>query len=81
VVTDNIRENTIFLWTGAWYDPDFSTTDNRDNHGNPNVLTHDRRTSRLSQGPAAQSALVEVEKFDEALPEVRAFQPPLDAVN
>ena len=77
VVTENVRENAIFLWTGAWYDPDFSTGDHRDNHGNPNVLTHDRRTSKLGQGPAAQSALVEIEKYQDALPEVRAFEPPI----
>ncbi|MBX2885516.1 MAG: molybdopterin-dependent oxidoreductase [Granulosicoccus sp.] len=77
VVTDNVREHVVFLWTGAWYDPDFSTVDHQDNHGNPNVLTHDRRTSKLGQGPAAQSALVDIEKFQGALPEVRAFKPPI----
>ena len=76
-VTPNLRSGVIFLWTGAWFDPDFTTEDNRDNHGNPNVLTHDRRTSRLSQGPAAQSALVEVEKFMSDVPAVKAFDPPL----
>lgn len=76
VVSDNIREQVIFLWTGAWFDPDFTTADDRDNHGNPNVLTHDRRTSQLSQGPAAQSALVEMERFDQPLPPINAFHPP-----
>jgi biotin/methionine sulfoxide reductase len=45
-------------------------------HGNPNVLTQDVGTSRLAQGPVAQSCLVEVERFTGELPPVRAHQPP-----
>ncbi len=77
VVTDNIRESVMFLWTGAWFSPDFTHPQHRDTHGNPNVLTHDLRTSRLSQGPAAQSTLVEVEKFEGELPPVTAFDAPV----
>ena len=54
-----------------------SPLDGLDRHGNPNVLTHDLRTSRLSQGPASHSALVEVEKFEGEPPAVGAFTPPL----
>lgn len=79
VVTSDIRPGVVFLWTGAWYDPDFDHPKHRDRHGNPNVLTHDRRTSRLSQGPAAQSALVQVARFDGTLPQIRAYEPPIDA--
>ena len=39
-------------------------------------MGHDRRTSRLSQGPAAHSALVELERFEGEAPEVTAFEPP-----
>lgn len=77
VVTEDIREQVVFLWTGAWFSPDFSHPHHLDTHGNPNVLTHDLRTSKLSQGPAAQSALVEIEKFEGELPPVTAFEPPL----
>ena len=77
VVTEDIRQGAVFLWTGAWYDPDLSDSDHLERHGNPNVLTHDLRTSRLSQGPAAQSAFVEVRKFEGDLPPVRAFEPPI----
>ncbi len=77
VVTEDIRQGTLFLWTGAWYDPDLSDPDHLERHGNPNVLTHDLRTSRLAQGPAAQSALVQVRKHESPLPEVMAFRPPL----
>ncbi|MEM7170015.1 MAG: molybdopterin-dependent oxidoreductase [Pseudomonadota bacterium] len=77
VVSEDIRQGVVFLWTGAWYDPDLDDPDRLDRHGNPNVLTHDRRTSRLSQGPAAQSALVQLEKFSGRLPEVLAYEPPI----
>ena len=33
-------------------------------HGNPNVLTLDKGTSRLGQGPIAHTTLVEVEMYD-----------------
>ena len=82
VVTDTIRTDVVFLWTGAWYDPDTQPGNEpaslpMDKHGNPNVLTHDRRTSRLSQGPAAHSTLVEVERWDKPLPPITAYTPPL----
>lgn len=76
-VTDTIREKTLFLWTGAWYDPDLKHTKQRDRHGNPNVLTHDYRTSTLSQGTAAQSALVGLRKLEETAPPVEAFTAPI----
>ena len=49
-----------------------------DRHGNPNVLTHDLRTSSLSQSPAAHSARIDVRVWpdDETPPAVRAFEPP-----
>ena len=45
-------------------------------HGNPNVLTPDKGTSRLAQGPIAHTCLVEVERFEGAAPAVTAFEPP-----
>jgi biotin/methionine sulfoxide reductase len=47
-----------------------------DRHGNPNVLTLDKGTSRLAQGPIAQTALVEIEPVKEEPPAVQAFIPP-----
>lgn len=79
VVTDDVRAGVVFLWTGAWYAPDFGDERNRDVHGNPNVLTHDLRTSRLSQGPSAQSALVELVKFEGTPPPVDVFEPPIES--
>lgn len=75
-VTDDVAEGCLFLWTGAWYDPDFAHPQQRDRHGNPNVLTRDLRTSRLSQGPAAHSAFVEIARFDGNLPPVGVHEPP-----
>ena len=75
-VSDDIARGSVFLWTGAWYDPDFDRPDHRDRHGNPNVLTHDRRTSAFSQSPAAHSALVDVRRLDADPGPVRAFEPP-----
>ena len=78
VVTDDVRRSVVFLWTGAWFDPDDNKTQPLDKHGNPNVLTHDRRSSSLSQGPAAHSTLVNLEKWDKPLPEITAFNAPVD---
>ncbi|MEO6945634.1 MAG: molybdopterin dinucleotide binding domain-containing protein [Nitrobacter sp.] len=76
-ISDNIREGVVFLWTGAWFNPDQpGVPGSIDKHGNPNVLTHDLRTSRLAQGPAAHSTLIEVERFEGIVPEVTAFLPP-----
>ena len=47
-----------------------------DRHGNPNVLTRDAGTSRLGQGPSAQSALVEVTRHRGDAEPVRAHEPP-----
>ena len=45
-------------------------------HGNPNVLTLDKGTSRLAQGPSAHTTLVELEPVDGPIPEVKAFDAP-----
>ncbi len=69
-----VRPGVAVLPTGAHYDPDPDGGPER--HGNPNVLTRDAGTSRLAQGPSAQTCLVEVERFDGEAPPVRAFEPP-----
>jgi biotin/methionine sulfoxide reductase len=45
-------------------------------HGNPNVLTLDRGTSKLAQGCAGQHTLVEIERWTGPLPAVRVNEPP-----
>jgi len=77
VVSDDVRPGVVQLSTGAWFDPDDASAEiAMCVHGNPNVLTRDIGTSRLSQGCSGQHALVEVERFDGPVPPVRAFTPP-----
>ncbi|MOA63898.1 Trimethylamine-N-oxide reductase 1 precursor [compost metagenome] len=66
------------LPTGAWYDPveDASGQVTLCGHGNPNILTRDAGTSSLAQGCSGQLTSVQVERFDGALPPIRAFDPP-----
>jgi len=73
-----LRRGVVQIATGAWYDPlEPGVIGSLDKHGNPNVLTLDKGTSQLAQGCSAQTALVEVEKYTDQLPEVTAFVPPL----
>lgn len=76
VVTSNIRQGVVFLWTGAWFDPDLTRPDHRDRHGNPNTLTHDKRTSSLTQSPASHSAMVEMVKLDGDAPPITVHNQP-----
>jgi biotin/methionine sulfoxide reductase len=62
--------------TGAWFDPDNPTGGGTCRHGNPNVLAPDIPTSKLSQGPAAHSCLVEVARYEGPEVRIAAFDPP-----
>ena len=62
--------------TGAWYDPVNPREVSPCKNGNPNVLTPDKGTSRLGQGPMAHTCLVEVRRFTGPIPEVTAYSPP-----
>jgi len=73
-VTPDVMAGVVVLPTGAWYDPE--TPGGLDRHGNPNVLTLDKGTSRLAQGSSAHTALVEVERLEGPAPAVKAFEPP-----
>lgn len=76
VINDDLRSGVIELATGAWY-----WTAGQDGekplevHGNPNVLTRDVGSSSLAQGPTAHSCLVDVERFDQEVPENNVFAP------
>ncbi|WP_433544515.1 molybdopterin-dependent oxidoreductase (plasmid) [Streptomyces sp. CA-294286] len=77
VLSDDVMPGVVQLSTGAWWDPaQPGLSGTLDRHGNPNSLTADRPCSRLSQGPSALSALVDVELYSDPLPEVLAFAPP-----
>ncbi len=71
---DALMRGVVVMPTGAWFDANDSSLER---HGNPNVLTMDRGTSRLAQGSSAHSALVEIASWsDGEPPEVRAFDAP-----
>ncbi|WP_373320364.1 molybdopterin-dependent oxidoreductase [Virgisporangium aurantiacum] len=76
VLTDAIRPGVVQLATGAWFDP----VDTPDGvlcvHGNPNVLTADVPSSRLSQGCAGQHARVQIERYAGTPPPVTVTEPP-----
>ena len=73
VIDAAMRSGVVQMSTGAWYDPD---ENGMCKHGNPNVLTRDKGTSKLGQGPSAHSCLIEVELFKDAPPPVTAHEPP-----
>jgi biotin/methionine sulfoxide reductase len=77
VVSDDVRPGVLQLSTGSWFDP----AEGGDGpplcvHGNPNVLTVDEGTSRLAQGCTGQLSVVQLERFEGELPEIRAFSQP-----
>lgn len=63
-ITDGVTRGVVLMATGAWFDPGFGGKQHDvEQSGNPNVLTLDIGTSRLTQGPNAMSCLVEVALF------------------
>ena len=76
VIDEGVMPQVAVMATGAWFDP-AAESDAPERHGNPNVLTLDVGTSRLTQGPSALSALVQVERWTGADPPVQAFAKPL----
>ncbi|MET9592076.1 molybdopterin-dependent oxidoreductase [Streptomyces sp. NPDC006516] len=77
ILSEAVMPGVIQLSTGAWWDPARpGRSGTLDRHGNPNTLTGDRGCSRLSQGPSAHSALVDVEVYDGPVEELLAFTPP-----
>jgi biotin/methionine sulfoxide reductase len=67
--------HVVIMATGAWFDPSDAGGE-LERHGNPNVLTSDVGTSRLTQGPSALSALVDIELWRDPLPPIQAWNPP-----
>lgn len=75
-VVDHLRPGVVQIATGAWYDPaEPGVPGALEKHGNPNVVTLDSGTSRLTWSPAAQTVLVQVERCAEP-PPVTAFELP-----
>ncbi len=76
-ISNNIREDVVELPTGAWFDPIYKDNEQSlEVHGNPNTLTADVGTSRLAQGCAAHSCLVDIKLFEDELPNISIFTKP-----
>ena len=77
VLSEAVMQGVVILPTGGWYDPaEPGQPGTLEIHGNPNVLTLDKGTSKLGQGTSAMSALVEVELYRAPAPEVKIHRPP-----
>jgi biotin/methionine sulfoxide reductase len=78
ILCDNIRPGVVQIATGAWFDPLVrGEPGSLDKHGNPNMITQDIGSSSLSQGCSAQTATVEIVKWEGVLPGITAFEPPV----
>ena len=73
LLSADLRPGVVQLPTGAWFDPVGSLCV----HGNPNVLTADVPSSRLSQGCTGQHVLVEIERFAGDPPGISVNRPPV----
>ena len=77
-VDGGVRPGVLQLATGAWFDPaDWAAAASLERHGNPNVLTLDKGTSKLGQGPSSHTTLVEIEKFEGTAPAPQPFRLPV----
>ncbi|MEH6792618.1 MAG: molybdopterin-dependent oxidoreductase [Rhodococcus sp. (in: high G+C Gram-positive bacteria)] len=78
IIDDAMLDSVVQLSTGAWYDPeDPADPDSMCKHGSVNVLTADEGSSALARGCTGQHVLVEIERYDEPLPPITAFDPPV----
>ncbi|MDR2626202.1 MAG: hypothetical protein LBC37_07715, partial [Zoogloeaceae bacterium] len=74
---EDLLPSVVRLAEGGWYDPDQPGKPGAlCKYGSVNQVTQDVPTSKLGQACTAHSALVQVEKFDQPLPPVTAFDPP-----
>ena len=77
VVTDDVRKDVVCVAEGAWYDPQNpGEIGSMCVHGDVNVLTIDKGTSKLAQGNISHTALVNIEKFTGNAPKVKVFSKP-----
>ena len=77
-IEKRVMQGVAQISTGAWYDPQNPMEyGSICKHGNPNILTRDKGTSKLGQGPIAHSCLIEMEKYNDKPPKVTAHEPPV----
>ena len=58
----NMLNEVVVLPTGSWFS--VLGSESAEQSGNPNVLTRDKGTSSMAQGPSANTCLVEIEKVE-----------------
>lgn len=75
-ISDIIQENVGAICEGAWYSPENPGEKSLCQHGNVNVLTIDKGTSKLAQSNIAHTALAQVEKYDGIIKSITAFNKP-----
>lgn len=78
VISDNFPPGIVRIQEGAWYGPTGPEVGALDTYGDPNTLTLDIGTSKLAQGPSANTCLVEMEKFVGTPPPVTSFGGPTE---
>ncbi len=75
-ITEEVIDNVAVMCEGAWYSPEVPGEKSLCQHGNVNVLTIDKGTSKLAQSNIAHTALVEIEKFKGVIKPINAFSKP-----
>ena len=77
VISPDYAPGVVRIHEGAWYSPQHGgKAGTLCTYGDPNVLSADIGTSKLSQGPSAHTTLVQVEHYKASLPAVTAFGGP-----
>ncbi|MDY3113502.1 MAG: molybdopterin guanine dinucleotide-containing S/N-oxide reductase [Helicobacter sp.] len=80
VVSDIVPSSVIRVYEGAWWDPEDVLKENSIcKNGNANVLTIDIPSSPLANGNIAETALVNIEKYQGEVLTLSAFNPPKGA--
>ncbi|OBW93360.1 trimethylamine-N-oxide reductase TorA [Gallibacterium salpingitidis] len=72
-LSDNFAEGVVRLQEGAWYSPLDEKIGAIDTYGDPNTMTLDIGTSKLSQAVSANTCLVNIEKFTGVAPMPNGF--------
>lgn len=77
-LSEELRPGVVVIPTGAWFDPvDPGCPGTLDRNSNPNAVTLDLPSSALGQATSAQTALVEVARWVDPLPELQVARPPV----
>lgn len=77
VVTNDIRVDVLVMHEGGWYDPvEPGKEGTMCAHGDVNLVTLDKSTSKLAQANIANTTLVDIEKFKGTVPPIKVFSKP-----